>query len=182
MFTKTTFDLFNVYMNDYEGNSTTQDEVYKLKIRCLETAKAIVERKLTYSIEENTINKKFINIYHIYIVLPAPASSITTLKVNENNIDVKKIIIDKNILYIDGFYDYKDLQIEIEYKTGWKEETLPTEILSTILSIATLLYIQSGKNIGITGLATGGELGFSRTFINYTNFDKYLTPLLGWII
>jgi len=52
---------------------------------------------------------------------------------------------------------------------------LPDSIKITILRIAALLENESGGNIGITG--NSFENGGTRTFVNYTNFGKFLHPI-----
>jgi hypothetical protein len=52
---------------------------------------------------------------------------------------------------------------------------IPRIIRLTVLRIAALLQSESDENIGVTGKSFG-ENG-SRTFVNYTNFDKYLLPI-----
>jgi len=53
--------------------------------------------------------------------------------------------------------------------------TMPAEIILTILRIAALLESESNQNIGITS-KTFAESG-NRTFVNYTNFNKFLFPI-----
>jgi len=53
--------------------------------------------------------------------------------------------------------------------------TIPPEIISTILRIAALLQTESDGNIGITGKSFGDS--GSRTFTNFTNFHKFLFPI-----
>jgi hypothetical protein len=55
---------------------------------------------------------------------------------------------------------------------------MPYIIKLTVLRIAALLQAESDSNIGITSKSFA-ESG-SRTFINYTNFDKYLLPVAGY--
>jgi hypothetical protein len=52
---------------------------------------------------------------------------------------------------------------------------IPAVFKQTILRIAALLLAESDNNIGISS-KTFGDSG-TRTFINYTNFDKYLSVL-----
>ena len=52
---------------------------------------------------------------------------------------------------------------------------IPAVILNTVMRIAALLQSEEDSNIGVTSKSFG-ESG-SRTFINYTNFEKYLSPL-----
>jgi len=57
-------------------------------------------------------------------------------------------------------------------------EALPETIKGTILRIAALLQTESDGNIGVTGksFADSG----SRTFINFTDFNKFLAPISRW--
>jgi hypothetical protein len=52
---------------------------------------------------------------------------------------------------------------------------MPAIFKQTALRIAALLATEANDNIGITSKQFGDS--GSRTFINYTNFDKYLSPL-----
>lgn len=53
-------------------------------------------------------------------------------------------------------------------------EDCPPVIKLTIKRIATLLLMEAGENIGITGKSMPDS---SRTFINYTSYMKYLRPV-----
>ena len=55
---------------------------------------------------------------------------------------------------------------------------IPKIILMTVLRIAAILMSESDSNIGVTSKSFGDSGG--RSFINYTNFDKYLSPLSGY--
>jgi hypothetical protein len=52
---------------------------------------------------------------------------------------------------------------------------LPVIFKQTAMRIAALLQTESRNNIGVSGVSFG-ESG-SRSFVSYTNFDKYLAPL-----
>jgi hypothetical protein len=58
---------------------------------------------------------------------------------------------------------------------GVIETEIPNIFKQTQLRIASLLYQEADQNIGVTSKSFGDS--GSRTFINYTNFDKYLSPL-----
>ena len=53
--------------------------------------------------------------------------------------------------------------------------TIPAEIILTILRIAALLESEANQNIGVTS-KTFADSG-NRTFVNYTNFNKFLFPI-----
>lgn len=56
----------------------------------------------------------------------------------------------------------------------WTVLTVPNLVKLTILRIATLMLMEGGENIGISGKSFSDN---SRTFISYTNYMKYLSPL-----
>jgi len=60
---------------------------------------------------------------------------------------------------------------------GKSDAALPVVIKNTILRIAALLHTESQNNIGVTSksFADSG----SRTFVSFTNFKKYLSPISG---
>jgi hypothetical protein len=51
---------------------------------------------------------------------------------------------------------------------------MPSVIVVSILRIATLMLSETGGNIGLTGKSFADN---SRTFVNYSNYRKYLAPL-----
>lgn len=63
----------------------------------------------------------------------------------------------------------------------WDEDptlnVCPGIILLTIKRIATLLLMEAGENIGVTSKSMPDN---SRTFINYTNYFKYLRPIQNY--
>jgi hypothetical protein len=53
-------------------------------------------------------------------------------------------------------------------------ESVPQLVRLTVLRIATLMLMEAGENIGVTGKSFSDN---SRSFISYTNYAKYLNPL-----
>ena len=51
---------------------------------------------------------------------------------------------------------------------------VPELVRLTVLRIATLMLMEAGENIGVTGKSFADN---SRSFISYTNYAKYLYPL-----
>lgn len=58
-----------------------------------------------------------------------------------------------------------------------EQNVCPPLVLLTIKKIATLLLMEAGENIGITGKSMPDN---SRTFINYTGYMKYLRPIQSY--
>lgn len=64
----------------------------------------------------------------------------------------------------------------VTYTAGWKTESMPSVIVLSILRLATLMLTEGNGNIGLTGKSFTDN---SRTFVNYSNYRKYLQPLDG---
>jgi hypothetical protein len=81
---------------------------------------------------------------------------------------------DLNVVSVPDFYfPYKE-KVAVAYTAGFALASIPAIILHTITQIAALLLTERG-NIGISGMSDANT--GSRTFISYTNFDKYLKNL-----
>lgn len=63
--------------------------------------------------------------------------------------------------------------VVVQYQAGWA--TAPGSVKLAIMRIATLLHTESAGQIGVTSQSMDG--GNSRTFVNFTDFSKYLAPL-----
>ncbi len=64
--------------------------------------------------------------------------------------------------------------LRFDPETKWEQNAIPSLIKTTILRIATLMLMEAGENIGISGKSFADN---SRSFISYTNYSKYLSPL-----
>lgn len=64
--------------------------------------------------------------------------------------------------------------LRFDPETKWEQNKVPSLVKTTILRIATLMLMEAGENIGISGKSFGDN---SRTFISYTNYSKYLSPI-----
>ncbi len=56
----------------------------------------------------------------------------------------------------------------------WQPAQIPNVVKLTVLRIATLMLMEGGENIGVSSKSFADN---SRTFISYTNYSKYLSPL-----
>ena len=64
--------------------------------------------------------------------------------------------------------------LRFDPETKWEQNEVPNLVKTTILRISTLMLMEAGENIGVTGKSFGDN---SRTFISYTNYSKYLSPI-----
>ena len=82
-----------------------------------------------------------------------------------------------------GFFPAGRGNVRAVYEAGFSPPggpgpELPGAIKGAVLRIAALLQTESEGNIGLTGKSFGE--GGSRTFVSFTNFDKYLSPISNW--
>jgi len=169
-----TLNYFNTFMNDYESSTN----VDALKTNCIEGAETIISEFLGYPLNKTNYVLKFKNIYNDFIVLPAYINAVNELKIFDRGISEEDIIINKIYLTIKDFWNYRGIDVYVDFYGGFDSNSLPPIIKITICEIATLLYLQTNKNIGMTGISAPDGMG--RTFINYTNFEKYLKKLVGY--
>ena len=128
----------------------------------------IVENYLGYQIESKEYTKHF--SLHSSNVIKCGVKNITAVSTitidgtpTENYyINDDEIILNQPVISDD---------IIITFTAGFSSTDLPDIIKLTVLRIAALLQTESNNNIGISGKSF---MDGSRTFINFTNYDKYL--------
>ena len=131
------------------------------------SAQNIVENYLGYEIESKEYTKHF--SLHSSNIIKCGVKNITNVAeisvdgtlVENYYIDDDKIILKQPVI---------SDNIIVKFTAGFGED-LPQIIKLTVLRIAALLQTESNNNIGISGKSF---MDGSRTFINYTNFDRYL--------
>ena len=127
----------------------------------------IVENYLGYAIESKEYTKHF--ALHTSNIIKCGVKNITAVKeitvdgtpvvdyyIDDDKIILKQPVISDNII--------------VTFTAGFSED-LPQIIKLTVLRIAALLQTESNNNIGISGKSF---MDGSRTFTNFTNFDRYL--------
>lgn len=131
------------------------------------SAQNIVENYLGYEIESKEYTKHF--ALHTSNIIKCGVKNITNVSeitidgtlVEDYYIDDDKIILKQPVI---------SDNIIIKFTAGFSEN-LPQIIKLTVLRIAALLQTESNNNIGISGKSF---IDGSRTFTNFTNFDRYL--------
>lgn len=130
-------------------------------------AQNIVENYLGFEVESKEYTKHF--ALHSSNVIKCGVKNITNVSeitvdgtlVDSYYIDDDKIIL-KNPVISDN--------IIVKFTAGFSTD-LPQIIKLTVLRIAALLQTESNNNIGISAKSF---MDGSRTFTNFTNYDKYL--------
>jgi hypothetical protein len=187
-------ETFQKYSNVFSDNTELQESY-------INAAENIVESYLGYSLKKANyvaiINGTGNELLSLKV---KPITKIISVSINgiEKNIDEFNTE-EEFLIYSKDIFPEGIKNITVEFEAGYSVDTtindlneldggnaediinetirsnIPKIILLTILRIAALLQSESDSNIGITS-KTFGDSG-TRTFINYTNFDKYLIPL-----
>ena len=131
------------------------------------SAQNIVENYLGYEVESKEYIKHF--SLHSSNVIKCGVKNITVVKeisidgvlsedyyIDDDKIILKQPVISDNII--------------VKFTAGFSTD-LPAIIKLTVLRIAAILQTESNNNIGISGKSF---MDGSRTFMNFTNYDKYL--------
>ena len=130
-------------------------------------AQNIVENYLGYEVESKEYTKHF--SLHSSNIIKCGVKNITAVKeitvdgilVENYYIDDDKIILKQPVI---------SDNIIVTFTAGFSTD-LPQIIKLTVLRIAALLQTESNNNIGISGKSF---MDGSRTFMNFTNYDRYL--------
>lgn len=108
-----------------------------------------------------------------------PIQKINSVFIGDLEIDTDSFDFDDDtLIFKDDVFTAGVKNILIDFDSGF--EKVPDLIKLTCLRIAAILQTESDNNIGITSKSFG-ESG-SRTFYNFTNFQKYLLPISRWKI
>lgn len=165
-------DDFKVYAKKLDGDVATE-ALYQTFV---DSAETIVEDFLGYDPESQTYSgQTFYGDGRKYLQLKAkPITALTALTIDGVAEDVLDYSFDDDtILRIDGTEFYPGATIAVSYTAGYT--TVPEPIKAAVLRISALLSVEAGENIGVTSQSFDG--GNTRSFINYTNYDKYLQPI-----
>lgn len=165
---------FDTFSSNYED---TEDAV-RLKAQLLQSAQEVVEEYLNYKLVSGMHFDNHTGFNNSMLFLHnKPVSMVMSVTVN--GIDFEDYGFDFESLYrTDGGFFRDGDRIQIEYETN--VTSVPPLVKTTILRIATLMLMEAGENIGVTGKSLPD--GNSRTFINYSDYSKYLKPLASYRI
>jgi len=188
---------------DYTG--VFSDEGNSSPSLYLQTATQIVESYLGYPLNMMLYDKTYRGTGTNEIQLNSkPINIIYKVAIDGRLQDTENFYSDNEYLIFDGGIFPAGSTINVVYKTGYREEhddpadepipeprltkedietevcgsVLPYLIKMTILRIAALLQSEADNNIGTTSRSFG-ESG-SRTFVSYTNYEKWLQPISGY--
>ena len=161
--------------NNYSLNMEDSPEVVKLKMDLLTAATEIVESYLGYPLESDQYHEHYIGTGSNRLFLDnRPVDYVDWLSIDGNMVDFKDYhgTPDSVCLYNSAFPH--NSRVEVDYSTSFQK--VPAIVKTTVLRIATLLLSECGENIAVTSKSFADG---SRSFANYTNYDKFLSPLKG---
>ena len=165
--------------NTYSGNFEDAPEAVELKAAFLCTAEDIVSSYLGFDPKQQEYSDVVASgtgSRRLYL----PCRNITTvqaLTVGTAAVDTSLVAAcDDHIRFVDHATKFPvgEDNIRLSFTAGWEIGQMPAVIVVSILRIATLMLSETGGNIGLTGKSFADN---SRTFVNYSNYRKYLQPL-----
>jgi len=157
----------------YPDDNETQQELF------IQAANDIVCNYLRYNPEEKEYNI-FVNgngTNEIEINYK-PITEIKEIKINNETISIDNIAFYNNCIFYKDNNTFPIGKINIIFKAGYK--VIPAIIKLTTLRIAGILQTENNNNIGISSKSF--QDSGTRTFVNTTNFDKYLLPISDYRI
>ncbi|MGD9938617.1 MAG: hypothetical protein AB7T74_02325 [Clostridia bacterium] len=166
-----TLALFKKYANKADQDETGE-ALYQIY---LDSAEAVVQAYLGFAPKSQAYTHILQGTGKKHLYLNAkPVTAIANIEVDGVAWDEADYRFeDEKIISIIGNVFPSGSEVEITYTAGWA--TVPGDIQEVVLEIASLKAMQAGENIGLTSTSFDG--GNSRTFVNYTNYDKYLDKL-----
>jgi hypothetical protein len=114
-----------------------------------------------------------------------PVQALIDVAINGETIPVSdfRFARDGEFIYYNRIFPDGAKNIRVEYNAGWgmipdddvvNGEYLPEIIKMTVLRIASMLQAEADSNIAVSSKSFGDS--GTRTFVNYTDFSKYLLP------
>ena len=165
-----TIEQFNEYSGNYEEDT--------LKSVMLDAAQSIVETYIGYQLEEKTYIETITG--SVIRASAKPITDVASVEIDEKEADVSGAVVDENIITVPEATT-KRSTIKVEYTAGYAEANgVPAAIKMCILKIATLLLVEKGQNIAVTGITAPDGIG--RTFVSYTHYQKHLQILNKYVV
>lgn len=165
-------------LNAFSGDNEATAEAAALKTSICAAASSIVTNYLGYEPASATRYFRTVGTGDDYIRLPIPAvTSITSITEDGVTLAATKyslVLADTkyNVERSDGCIFLRAAKIVVTYVAGYA--TTPDIIKHTALRIAGLMLAEAHGNIGVTSKSFADV---NRTFVNLTNYAKYLSPL-----
>jgi len=166
----------------FTGNVETDNQT--LKTSLCAAASSVVTDHLGYDPTSATRYFRTVGVGMDFIILPIPAvASITSITEDGATLAATaySLIAHGGKYWVertDGLFFLRNVKIVVTYLAGYGSSAIPDIIKHATLRIAALMLEESHGNIGISSKSFAD---LSKTFINYTNYAKYLAPLAPYV-
>ena len=158
--------------------SVIPDDEYDLQDIYVGSAIDAVVNYLGYNPESAEYTKHFDGDGTGILYLPhMHVTEVTSVSIDDTVID-NFIVDDNKIVLRNGIFTKGYSNIEVSYSAGWNDTNMPYSIKHAALRIAGLMQQEGQNNIGLTGKTIPNE--GSRTFYNFTSYNKYLLPISAY--
>jgi len=140
----------------------------------IDAAESVVADFLAYAPAQDSYVHTFYGDGKPYLALKARPVELTSVTVGGVSRLIADFIVEDEIITdsTGNLFAVGSLVV-VAYDGGFSP--VPGIIKITALEIAALLSMEAGENIGVTSTTFDG--GNTRSFLNYTKFDKYLSKL-----
>lgn len=164
-----TLESFNSYINNWEDGEEMRD----LKKSIISAAEEVVCNYVGYNPYSHLVESEYHTCSGRNRVELNDANPQSIQEAYLRGRDVSDCCtIRGGALYYKGLQ--KGDEIEVTYTAGWERRDIPAVFANTILRIASLMFAETGGAIGLTGRTSPDG---SKSYINYTNYSKYLSNL-----
>ena len=164
----------------FTGNVETDNTT--LKTTLCAAASSVVTDYLGYDPISATRYYRTVGVGFDFLILPIPAvASVSSITEDGTVLAATSYsLVSHGTKYwierTDGLHFLRDVKIVVTYLAG--SATAPDIIKHATLRIAALMLEETHGNIGISSKSFAD---LSKTFINYTNYAKYLAPLAPYV-
>ena len=101
-----------------------------------------------------------------------PIAEIKEIKIDGVPFHLEQFAFNDDSVFFTSMGEFSSKNVvQLTFVAGWEREEIPAIMKMTVLRIATLLQLESDSNIGVNSRSFGDS---TRTFLNTTNYDKYL--------
>ena len=171
----TTADL-EAFTDSYASADAT------LKATICASASAVVTNSIGYDPASATRYYRTVGVGWDYLILPIPAvASITSITEDGTTLAATaySLVLHGTKYWAersDGLAFFRNVKLIITYVAGYA--SIPDQIKHAAVRIAALMLEEAHGNIGVTSKSYAD---LSKTFISYTNYNKYLAPLAPYV-
>jgi hypothetical protein len=147
----------------------------------VDSAENILEKYLGYNPAEREYTHVFDGNGTPFLQLKARPVGLTAVKIGGGDIPPGEFMTANEFIYYkNGVFPEGKYNIEVGYRGGYPAASVPDLLRITVLRLAALLNTEAQGNIGVTSKSFGDS--GSRTFLNNTDYNRYLFPVSSYCL